>query len=63
MGTQNAAIGQQAKKKGETRCFRANPNGKKESDEPMIDCGALYVISDVDGVQSEKRVVCKIKLN
>lgn len=50
-------------KKGETRCFRANPNGKKESDEPMIDCGALYVMSDVDGVQSEKRVVCKIKIN
>lgn len=29
----------------------------------MIDCGALYVVSDVDGVQSEKRVVCKIKIN
>lgn len=29
----------------------------------MIDCGALYVVSDVDGVQSEKQVVCKMKIN
>lgn len=29
----------------------------------MIDCGALYVVSDVDSVQSEKRVVSKIKIN
>lgn len=49
--------------KGRTRYCQANPSGEKRSDDPMIDCGALYVVLDVDGVQSEKRVVCKIKIN
>lgn len=29
----------------------------------MIDCGALYVVLDVDGMQSERQVVCKTKIN
>lgn len=60
MRAQKAAIGQQTKK-GNT-LFSGESKRQNESDDPMIDCGALYVMSDVDGVQSEKRVVCKIKL-
>lgn len=48
-----------ANQKG-TRCFRANPSGKK-SDCPMIDCGALYVVLSINDAQSEKQVVRKTK--
>lgn len=29
----------------------------------MIDCGDLYVVSSINDAQSEKRVVCKMKIN
>lgn len=50
-------------KKGEHAVFGRIQVAKRESDDLMIDCGALYVVSDVDSVQSEKRVVSKIKIN
>ena len=49
-----------ANQKG-TRCFRANPSGKKRSDCLMIDCGAFYVVLSINDAQSEKRVVRKTK--
>lgn len=62
MRAQKAAIWQQTQK-GEPAIVRRIQAAKRESDDLMIDCGALYVVSDVDGVQSEKRVVCKMKIN
>lgn len=62
MRVQRQQLGNKPKKRG-TRCFLANPNGKKGSGDLMIDCGDLYVVSSINDAQSEKRVVCKMKIN
>lgn len=62
MRTQKAAIGQQTQK-GQHAVFGQIQTAKKENDDPMIDCGALYVVSSIDDARSEKRVVRNTKIN
>lgn len=50
-------------KKGEHAVFGRIQTAKKESDDPMIDCGDLYVVSSINDAQSEKRAVRKTKIN
>lgn len=49
-------------KKGST-LFSGESKRKKESDDPMFDCGILYVVSSINDARSEKRIVRNTKIN
>lgn len=51
------------KPKKRSTLFSGESKRKKESDDPMFDCGILYVVSSINDARSEKRIVRNTKIN